>query len=67
MAGPGVCSYSSGYRGLAPAAVGPVYPAPVNPYGYVGRPYYGNYGYRTYGNVPYRGYRPFRGAYSWLR
>ena len=63
VAGPGVFSYSSGYRGFAPAAVGPVYPAPLPAYGYGYRPYYG---YRTYGNVPYRGFRPFRGANSWL-
>jgi len=50
LAGPGTFqSYSSGYRGIAPA---------YNSFGYVGRPYgYGTYGYRSYNN----GFRPGRG------
>jgi hypothetical protein len=66
VAGPDVFSYSSGYRGFAPAAIGPVYRAPVAPFGYWNRPFYGNPGFRRFGNVPYYGFRPFRGANSWL-
>jgi hypothetical protein len=72
VAGPGVLTYRSGYRGYAPPVVS--YPVPVSPYGYVGnpygyvnRPYYGAFGYGNYSNGSTDGFRPFRGAFSWLR
>jgi len=67
VAGPGTFSYSSGYRGYAPPAVGYGYPAQVMPYGYANQPYYGYRRYGYYGNNFRGGFRPFRGAFSWLR
>jgi hypothetical protein len=64
VAGPGVFSYSSGYRGYARPVVS--YPVQGNPYGYVNRPYYGNFGYGNYSNGSRDGFRPFRGVNSWL-
>jgi len=72
LAGPGSFSYSSGYRGYAPAAIGygaPAAigygaPAAVYPYAY---PYRSYPGYRGYGYNRNSGFRPFRGVFSWLR
>jgi hypothetical protein len=50
--------YGTAHRG--PVAAPVIRPRPVNPYGYVNRPYYGAYGYGNYSNGSTDGFPPFR-------
>jgi hypothetical protein len=60
----GYPSYSSYYGRVraydAPVAAPVIQYRPVNPYGYVNRPYYGPYGYGNYSNGSMGGFPRFR-------